>query len=130
MQAGVEDFNTELKLLRRLQAAENIVRFFGSYFDPSGGPNGRPLMMLVMELCKGNVSQVLAYDLFQKHGPARGVHKRAHDVRYTCANSKASFSTRVDWAHGLASGLTFMHEELSVVHKDLKCDNLLVDKVS
>jgi predicted Ser/Thr protein kinase len=119
-----KDFFAELKFLQRCHH-EYIVRFYGAVYMPD---QDKPYMALVMEQCLGTISSVkkygLVHDLDRPGRFSRGTHKRTliPDFQTAC-----SFWRRINWALGVASGLTFLHDSLNVVHKDLKSDNVLVD---
>ncbi len=93
----LSDFYNELELLRSITQHSNIIRFFGLYNNPSKNSIG-----LVMELCsKGSLSNYIS----------------SHDL---------SFDEKVQFIKGIANGMQYLHYH-NIAHRDLKCENVLLD---
>eukprot|EP00036_Acanthoecidae_sp_10tr_P002990 CAMPEP_0182953430 /NCGR_PEP_ID=MMETSP0105_2-20130417/62269_1 /TAXON_ID=81532 ORGANISM="Acanthoeca-like sp., Strain 10tr" /NCGR_SAMPLE_ID=MMETSP0105_2 /ASSEMBLY_ACC=CAM_ASM_000205 /LENGTH=590 /DNA_ID=CAMNT_0025093751 /DNA_START=568 /DNA_END=2340 /DNA_ORIENTATION=+ len=96
----VSDLFAEAGMLARARH-RNVVSFIGI----SLGFHGR--LMLVMELCVGTLSTYLADEV-----PSLG--------------AVDTFALRLRVSAELCHGLAFLHDELLVVHRDIKLDNLFV----
>ena len=92
---------------RRKLNHPHIVKFYGSALKTV---NGEMKFILVMELCQDSLRNYI------RKNPEKvpGSSERPDDLTRT-----------VQWALEISDGLTYMHE-LSIVHRDLKLDNILV----
>lgn len=98
----IADFSKETEIMSMIRHP-NIVRFFGAVQES-------PNFCIVSELCEGNVVDLL--ELLSK--------------------KKINVTWRLLWgiANGAASALKYLHfdNETQIIHRDVKAENLLLNK--
>ncbi|KAK9124987.1 hypothetical protein Scep_013833 [Stephania cephalantha] len=99
LQEGEIEFKTELRVIRQTHH-KNLVQLLG--FCEEGG-----------------AYRLLVYE-FMENGSLAGI---------LFGNTQPKWNTRIKFAHDIAKGLTYLHEEcnIQIIHCDVKPQNILLD---
>ena len=75
--------------------------------------------------------QLVLFNRFSTDGMAPVLHQLLHSCRYRKKHKHISEQAIKRWAFQILEGLMYLHaHDPPIVHRDLKCDNILVNGTS